>query len=133
MVARCYPLRSRCHRAGIYSAIGDDVQSIIELITAVGFPAAVVLVLLLFLWRAGRWAAPLGRQVVSEQLEFLKVTKENQTRQTDLIELMSETENSHSRALLHLSEAAEAALDGEKDQARAAVQHMRKSIEQGDP
>ena len=74
------------------------MQNIIEIINAVGFPAAVVLILLLFLWRACRYFAPLGHKVVNEHLEFVRHTMEHQehqtkslARQTHLIESLGQT------------------------------------------
>jgi len=74
------------------------MQQAAELINAVGFPAAIVLILLLFLWRVCRYFAPLGRAVVNEHIDFIKHTKEHQehqtealTKQTHLIECLSST------------------------------------------
>lgn len=61
------------------------MANIIELIEGVGFPAALVLILLLFLWRACRYVAPLGRQVVDEHLEFVRHTMEHQEHQTEAL------------------------------------------------
>lgn len=74
------------------------METITELINSVGFPAALVLILLLFLWRACRYFAPLGRQVVKEHLEFVRHTMEHQehqteslSKQTQMIEVLSTT------------------------------------------
>ena len=76
----------------------QPMQQAAELINAVGFPAAIVLILLLFLWRVCRYFAPLGRAVVNEHIDFIKHTKEHQehqtealTKQTHLIECLSST------------------------------------------
>ena len=115
------------------------MQSAADLVNNLGFPVALVLILLLFLWRACRYMAPLGRRVVEQHLDFLEHTKEhtaqqtvNLVRQTELIELINETEGQHSQALLHLSSAAESTIDGEKDEARQFLKRMRNSVEKND-
>ena len=72
--------------------------NVIEIINAVGFPAAVVLILLLFLWRVCRYFAPLGHKVVNDHLEFVRHTMDHQehqtkslSKQTHLIESLGQT------------------------------------------
>lgn len=100
-VVRCYPLPARHCPAGILRNQKEEnylMENITELISSVGFPAALVLILLLFLWRVCRYVAPLGRQVVNEHLEFVRHTMEHQehqtqslSKQTQMIEALSST------------------------------------------
>jgi len=101
-VVRHFPLPAARRAAGTLkqkkTEKGYFVQNVIEVINAVGFPAAVVLILLLFLWRACRYFAPLGHKVVNEHLEFVRHTMEHQehqteslSKQTHLIESLGQT------------------------------------------
>ena len=104
-----------------------------ELVASVGFPAALVLILVVALWRVGKWAAPLGAKVVEEHIIFLDATKNNAKRtavtlekQTDLLGDVKKT----NRGLVHLVDAAEAALSDDNQEARTALEKMRAELEQ---
>ena len=61
-----------------------------EFIQSIGFPAAIVIVLIFALFRLARWAAPLAAKVVSEHVIFLDATKQQARRTADTLEKQTE-------------------------------------------
>ena len=103
-----------------------------ELISTVGFPAAIVIVLVFALFRVGRWAAPLGSRIVSEHVIFLDATKQQARRTADTLEKQTELLSNLQRTnkgLIHLADAAENALADNPDAARQELAKMRKQLE----
>ena len=103
-----------------------------ELISAIGFPSAVVIVFIFALFRVARWAAPLGSRIVSEHVIFLDATKQQARRTADTLEKQTELLSNLQRTnkgLIHLADAAENALSDNPEAARAELVKMRKQLE----
>lgn len=102
-----------------------------KLITTVGFPATVVLLLLFLAWRVGKWFAPLASRIVDEHVGFLNATKEHQATQADTLkeqtQLLKSIGNTN-EALSHLADAASAAVDDEITIAQKHLDAMRQAL-----
>jgi len=102
-----------------------------KLISTVGFPATVVLLLLFLAWRFGKWFAPLAARVVDEHVVFLDATKEHQATQADTLkeqtQLLKSISNTN-EALSHLADAASAAVDDEITIAQQHLDAMRQAL-----
>ena len=111
-------------------------MDITSLITTVGFPATLLLLLLFFGWRAARWTAPLARRVVDQHIEFLDATKQHQATQSDTLKEQTQllkTIGSTNEALTHWADAASAAFDDEITVAQQHLNAMRESLKNRPP
>jgi len=103
-------------------------EDISRLVNSVGFPISLVLILLFILFKVGRWVGPLGHKIVENHIVFLDATKASGKRTAEAMEkqtaLMTEIQTTSS-ALVHLANAADAALDDEKDDAHKELDSMR--------
>ncbi len=104
-----------------------------RLITTVGFPATLVLLLLFIAWRIGRWFAPLASRVIDEHVEFLDATKQHQATQSDTLKeqttLLKSIGNTND-ALSHWADAASAAFDDEITVAQQHLDAMKRALKQ---
>ncbi len=102
-----------------------------EFIQSIGFPAAIVIVLIFALFRLARWAAPLASKVVSEHVIFLDATKQQARRTADALEkqtaLLGNLQRTN-KGLIHLADAADAALDDNTKAARDRLKQMREEL-----
>lgn len=101
---------------------------VVDLISSVGFPITLVLLLVAAGWRILRATAPVARRVVDQHLEALEEQQQQQARivaaieqQTSLLHGLHAT----NRSLAHLAEAAQRALDDDRDSAQLALSRMR--------
>lgn len=102
-----------------------------EFIQSIGFPAAIVIVLIFALFRLARWAAPLATKVVSEHVIFLDATKQQARRTADSLEKQTQLLGNLQRTnkgLIHLADAADAALDDNTKAARDRLKQMREEL-----
>ena len=106
-------------------------ENVINLINNVGFPVALVVVLLFILYRVGRWAGPLAHKVVENHIIFLDATKAHGKRTSEAMEkqtaLLHEIKTTSS-ALIHLANAGDDALDGRTDSAHKQLDKMRDQL-----
>jgi hypothetical protein len=106
-------------------------EQITGLINSVGFPIALVLMILFILYRVGRWAGPLGQKVVENHIIFLDATKAHGKRTAEAMEkqtdLMTELKTTNS-ALVYLANAGDDALDGKTGDARNELDKMRDEL-----
>ena len=105
-----------------------------NLITSVGFPATLVLLILFFGWRFFRWLAPLAKKIVDQHIEFLSATKQHQATQSDTLKQQTKllhTLGNTNEALPHWAAAASAAFDDEITVAQKHLEAMRKSLQNG--
>jgi len=105
----------------------------INLVNNLGFPVALVLVLVFILYRVGRWAGPLGQKVVEHHIIFLDATNANGKRTAEAMEkqtaLMHEIKTT-STALVHLANAGDDAIEGRNDSAHNQLDKMRDELRQ---
>jgi len=102
-----------------------------NLITTVGFPATLLLLILFFGWRVARWFAPLARRVVDQHIDFLDATKQHQATQSDTLKEQTQllkTIGNTNEALSHWADAASAAFDDEITTAQEHLNAMRESL-----
>lgn len=106
-------------------------QELVDLVSNLGLPVALILILVVAGWRAASAAAPLCRRVVEEHLSALEESQQQQARivaaieqQTTLLEKLAAT----NRSLAHLGEAAQRALDDDREASHQALSRMRDSL-----
>lgn len=76
-----------------------DLDTAGKFISNVGFPIALVLMLLWVVWRAGNFLAPLITAAASSHISLVDTLKDNDTTQTNIMATQSKTLLEHTHIL----------------------------------
>ena len=108
-----------------------NFSNLMELVSLVGVPAAILALVFFFVWRLGRWIGPRADQVIRNHVEFLRHSEENQKQQTATLSSQAELIGKTVRALAEFTDAAECAIDSESDEAKGYLERAREELRPG--
>ena len=104
------------------------MQDVIDFVSQLGLPVALVIIVIVAIYKLARYIAPLGRKVVQQHVIFLDATKMQQKRTVDAIEKQTDLLSGLTRtnkSLVHLADAAEKAIENEPAEAKRCLDRMR--------